>query len=71
MMPGGMDGKRLAEAAARDRRDLKVLFTTGYSRNATGDPAPAGNPGTIGNPSSFDALASLVRATLDGIADDP
>ena len=29
-LPGGMDGRRLAEAARRLRPDLPVLFTSGY-----------------------------------------
>ncbi len=33
VMPG-MDGKELADRAQRLRPDLKVLYTTGYSRNA-------------------------------------
>jgi len=33
VMPG-MDGRKLAEEALRRRPDLKVLFTTGYTRNA-------------------------------------
>ena len=33
-LPGGMNGRQLAEEARRRRPDLKVLFTTGYARNA-------------------------------------
>ncbi len=33
VMPG-MNGKQLADEALRRRPDLKVLFTTGYTRNA-------------------------------------
>jgi CheY-like chemotaxis protein len=33
IMPGGMNGRQLAEAAQRRRPDLKVLFTSGYSRD--------------------------------------
>jgi CheY-like chemotaxis protein len=33
VMPG-MNGRKLAEEALRRRPDLKVLFTTGYTRNA-------------------------------------
>jgi CheY-like chemotaxis protein len=31
-MPGGMDGHELAEAARRQRPNLKVVLTSGYSR---------------------------------------
>jgi PAS domain S-box-containing protein len=33
-LPGGMNGRQLAEEAKKLRPDLKVLFTTGYARNA-------------------------------------
>jgi PAS domain S-box-containing protein len=33
-LPGGMNGRQLAEEAQRRRADLKVLFTSGYARNA-------------------------------------
>jgi CheY-like chemotaxis protein len=33
-LPGGITGRQLADAARRDRPELKVLFTTGYARNA-------------------------------------
>jgi CheY-like chemotaxis protein len=34
IMPGPMNGRRLAEAAAKRRGELKVLFTSGYTENA-------------------------------------
>ncbi len=33
-LPGGMNGRQLADAARKMRPDLRVLFTTGYARNA-------------------------------------
>ncbi|MBV9687026.1 MAG: response regulator [Alphaproteobacteria bacterium] len=33
-LPGGLDGRQLAEQARQRRPDLKVLYTTGYARNA-------------------------------------
>ncbi len=33
-LPGGMNGRQLADAALRMRPQLNVLFTTGYARNA-------------------------------------
>jgi CheY-like chemotaxis protein len=37
VMPGGMNGRQLADEAVRRTPDLKVLFTTGYTRNAIVD----------------------------------
>ena len=34
VMPGGMNGRDLAEAALEQRPGLKVLFTSGYAENA-------------------------------------
>jgi signal transduction histidine kinase/CheY-like chemotaxis protein len=34
VLPGGMNGRRLAEEACRGRPNLKVLFTSGYTENA-------------------------------------
>src|SRR6202008_3405902 len=33
-LPGGLNGRQLADEARRRRPDLKVLFTTGYARKA-------------------------------------
>ena len=33
-LPGGMNGRQLADEARNRRADLKVLFTSGYARNA-------------------------------------
>ncbi len=33
-LPGGMNGRQIADAARISRRDLKVLFITGYAENA-------------------------------------
>ena len=34
VLPGGMNGRELADEARRRRPDLKVLYATGYTRNA-------------------------------------
>ncbi|MCJ2035573.1 response regulator [Methylobacterium sp. J-068] len=33
-LPGGMNGRQMADAARERRPDLKVLFITGYAENA-------------------------------------
>jgi two-component system NtrC family sensor kinase len=34
VLPGGMNGRQLADEAVRLRANLPVLFATGYTRNA-------------------------------------
>lgn len=66
VMPGGINGRQLADEAARKRPSLKVLFTTGYTRNAIVHHGRL-DPGIhlIGKPFSFQDLATKVRARLD------
>ncbi|MGE0225619.1 MAG: ATP-binding protein [Acetobacteraceae bacterium] len=66
VMPGGMNGRQLADAAVRRRPGLRVLFTTGYTRNAIVHHGRL-DPGVkvIGKPFTRDALASMVRTMLD------
>jgi CheY-like chemotaxis protein len=33
-MPGGMNGRQLADEVRKRRPDVKVLFTSGYTENA-------------------------------------
>jgi signal transduction histidine kinase/CheY-like chemotaxis protein len=65
VMPGGMNGRQLAEAALLRRPGLKVLFTTGYTRNAIIHHGRL-DPGVqmIGKPFSMNALALKVRDVL-------
>jgi PAS domain S-box-containing protein len=66
VMPG-MNGRRLAEEAQKRRPDLKVLFTTGYTRNAivhNGVLEPGVN--LLQKPASLAQLATKVRMVLDG-----
>ena len=62
-----VNGARLAEAARALRPGLKVLFTTGYTRNAVvhNGVVDAG-VALIGKPFTVDALAAKVRNVLDG-----
>ncbi|MFZ1889368.1 MAG: response regulator [Candidatus Binataceae bacterium] len=65
-LPGGMNGRQLADRAKGLRADLKVLFTTGYARNAIVHGGRL-DPGVqlITKPFTYAALASKVRALLD------
>ena len=63
-LPGGMNGRRLADEARALRPDLKVLFVTGYDASvAVGDPMPVGMQ-VVTKPFSVDALAARVRAMV-------
>ncbi|MGY2051353.1 ATP-binding protein [Methylobacterium sp. JK268] len=61
-----VNGRKLAEEARRRRPDLKVLFTTGYTRNAVVHNGVL-DPGVqlIGKPFTIEQLAAKVREVLD------
>ena len=61
-----VNGRRLADEAKARRPDLKVLFTTGYTRNAVVHNGVL-DPGVdmIGKPFTIEALAAKVREVLD------
>jgi PAS domain S-box-containing protein len=67
VLPGGMTGAVLAQQARELRPDLKVLFTTGYARNAIVHHGRL-DPGVelITKPFSYSDLANRVRDLLDG-----
>jgi signal transduction histidine kinase/CheY-like chemotaxis protein len=67
VLPGGMNGRQLADAALKSRPDLKVLFTTGYTRNAIVHNGQL-DPGIqlLGKPFTYSDLAAKLRAVLDG-----
>jgi CheY-like chemotaxis protein len=65
VLAGGMNGRKLADAAAELRPDLRVLFTTGYTANAIVhngrlDPGVA----LISKPFTLEQLARKVRQVL-------
>ncbi|MFG6416502.1 PAS domain-containing protein [Roseateles sp. DC23W] len=65
VMPG-MNGRKLADEARRRRPDLKVLFTTGYTRNAVVHNGVLDHGvNLIGKPFTLDELAARVREVLD------
>jgi PAS domain S-box-containing protein len=66
VMPGGMNGRELAEAATRRLPKLKVLFTTGYTRNAIVHHGRLdSNVHMIGKPYLLADLSAKVRELLD------
>ncbi|MGJ4802455.1 PAS domain-containing protein [Luteimonas sp. SDU82] len=67
VMPG-LNGRQLADRACAARPELKVLFTTGYSRNAVVHNGVL-DPGVhlIGKPFTARDLAQRVRAVIDGL----
>jgi CheY-like chemotaxis protein len=65
-LPGGMNGRQLADAARVHRPALKVLFITGYAESAvlTGDQLQPGMQ-VMTKPFAIDALSGLVRTIID------
>ncbi|MDQ2892028.1 MAG: PAS domain-containing protein [Pseudomonadota bacterium] len=66
-----MNGAKLADEVRLRRPDLKILFTTGYTRNAVVHNGVL-DPGVnlIGKPFTINELAARVREVLDAIPSD-
>jgi signal transduction histidine kinase len=66
-LPGGLNGRQLADQARQRQPSLKVLFTTGYARNAIVHHGRL-DPGVelISKPFQIADLAVKVRELLDG-----
>ncbi|MDB5876184.1 MAG: Histidine kinase, partial [Ramlibacter sp.] len=66
-----VNGAKLADEVRRRRPDIKVLFTTGYTRNAVVHNGVL-DPGVqmIGKPFTIDELASNLREVLDTPTND-
>ncbi len=66
VLPNGLDGRRLAEQALARRPELKVLFTTGYNRNAiVHNGRLDADVELITKPFTSAALGAKVRVLLD------
>jgi signal transduction histidine kinase len=65
-LPGGLNGRQLADEARRRRPELDVLFTTGYARNAIVHHGRL-DPGVelITKPFTFAALATKVHGIFE------
>ena len=66
VMPGGLNGRQLATEAEQRRPHLKVLFTTGYTRNAIVHHGRL-DPGVqlISKPFTLQELGKKIREVLD------
>ena len=72
VLPGGMNGKQLADEALRRRPKLKVLFTTGYTRDAIVHHGRIdADVDLLIKPFTPDALSDKVRQILDTVSRDP
>jgi PAS domain S-box-containing protein len=66
-LPGGLNGRQLADHARRTREELKVLFITGYAESASVGPAQleAGMQ-VMCKPFELDTLTARIRDMLTG-----
>jgi CheY-like chemotaxis protein len=66
-LPGGMNGRQVADAARTTRPRLKVLFVTGYAENAAvGNGLLDHGMQVIAKPFVMAALANKVRDMMEG-----
>jgi signal transduction histidine kinase/ActR/RegA family two-component response regulator len=72
VLPGGVHGHKLAEEVRTRRPGVRVLFTSGYTRNAIVHNGRL-DPGVelITKPFTYEDLAQRVRRILDGALQDP
>ena len=65
-LPGGLNGRQVADAGQATRPDLKVLFVTGYAQTATGGDALLGRGmKVLTKPFDIDTLATKVRKMIE------
>ncbi len=66
-LPGGMNGRQMADAAREKRPKLKVLFITGYAENAAiGNGFLDAGMHVVTKPFAMEKLASKVKAIIEG-----
>ncbi len=67
IMPGGMNGRQLADAIREERPDLKVLFTSGYTENAIIHHGKLDSGVLLlAKPYRKSDLAAMIRKAIDG-----
>jgi PAS domain S-box-containing protein len=65
-LPGGMNGRQMADAARVNRPDLKVLFITGYAENAAvGNGQLAPGMAVMTKPFPMEAMAARIRSMIE------
>ncbi|WP_233137143.1 hybrid sensor histidine kinase/response regulator [Agrobacterium vaccinii] len=65
-LPGGMDGRQMADAARQSRPGLKVLFVTGYAENAAvRDGKLDSGMAVLTKPFAVETLAAQVRELIE------
>jgi len=65
-LPGGINGRQMADAARVTRPGLRVLFITGYAENAVLDGRLDAGMHVLTKPFTMEALASRIRAIIAG-----
>jgi two-component system NtrC family sensor kinase len=69
VLPGGMNGRQLADEAVRRRPELRVLFATGYTRNAIIHQGRLdAEVELLTKPFTAETMARRVRRILDTVA---
>ncbi len=64
-LPGGMNGRQVADAGRAIRNDLKILFMTGYAENAAvGNGQLEPGVAVMTKPFSIDALANRIKEMI-------
>lgn len=65
-LPGGMNGRQMADAAQALRPALKMLFITGYAENALiGNGMLQPNMAVLTKPFSLEVMKERIRSMLD------
>ncbi|MEO5698169.1 MAG: response regulator, partial [Burkholderiaceae bacterium] len=65
-LPGGLNGRQVADAGRETRPDLKVLFLTGYAQNAAvGNGLLGPDMEVLTKPFDIEVLATKVRRILE------
>ena len=71
-LPGGMNGRQMADAGRVSRPDLKVLFITGYAENAVlGNGHLAPGMAVLTKPFVVETMAARIRSMIESGKEQP